>query len=93
MKNRAYSVYDEKANYFTPPFYAKTDSEAIRIFGFACVDEDSSLSQIRPDVSLYHIGEFDDSNATFETVKPVPLSRGTEHNPSSVLPIGGQEVN
>lgn len=78
MIQKSYSVYDEKACYFMPPFYCKTDAEAIRLFGFAVNDPQSSLSQIPYDISLYRIGEFDDSNGFFETEKPVPIGRGSE---------------
>lgn len=92
MKQKAYSVYDDKAAYFMPPFYCKTDFEAIRVFGFAVNDGQSSLSQIANDVSLYHVGEFDDSTGMFEGIKPLPLCRGSEHVKSIIYPLGGQTV-
>lgn len=92
MKKKAYSVYDDKACYFMPPFYCNTDAEAVRVFGMAVKDPESSLSQIPKDIVLYRIGEFDDNTGLFAPESPAPLSRGAEHLTTVVSRIGEQTV-
>ena len=50
-----YSVYDEKAQVYLPPFVAKTVGEAYRIFDSVIKAGQSTISQYPADHSLYNI--------------------------------------
>ena len=67
MKYEVFSVYDEKANYYHTPFYARNSEEAKRMFGTACRDKQTLLGNNPEDFTLYGIGFFNDSNGMFES--------------------------
>lgn len=71
------SVYDEIADFYSPPFHAKTTSEAQRIFNDACNSGNSQLSQHPQDFKLYRIGSYDDSKGLLVPVEPQFLIRGS----------------
>lgn len=70
MVVNVYSVFDEKAKSFAPPFCMHTDGQATRGFGDACEDPKSLMSKHPQDYSLYKLGSFDD----FEG-KMIPLNQ------------------
>lgn len=79
LKHIAMSVYDDKAQFFHPPFYVRTKQEGIRVFSIAVRDPQSQLSEFPADFKLYHVGNFDDSSGEFETQIPEFISAGGEH--------------
>ena len=74
-----YSVYDEKAKVYLPPFCAKTIGEADRIFDSVIKSGNSTISQYPADHTLYQIGEYDDSSSTLTPMVPVFVSKGDTH--------------
>ena len=74
-----YSVYDEKALVYLPPFVAKTVGEADRIFDSVIKSGQSTISQYPADHSLYQIGSFDDAGAVIEPCVPQFISKGDSH--------------
>lgn len=79
----AYSIHDSVAQFFGPPFFVKTDGEARRVFGDACKDTRSNLSEHPSDYSLYRIGHFDDNSGDLVPVAPVLLTRGVLAAPAA----------
>jgi len=74
-----YSVYDEKAQVYLPPFVAKTVGEADRIFDSVIKAGQSTISQYPADHSLYNVGTFDDCGAVLEPCVPQFISKGDTH--------------
>ena len=74
-----YSVYDEKAQVYLPPFVAKTIGESDRIFDSVIKAGNSTISQYPGDHSLYQVGSFDDSGAVIEPMVPRFVSKGDSH--------------
>jgi len=68
MTHKIYSIRDQKAEYFTQPFFKKTHGEAERDFHQLVNDEKSQLNKFPEDFDLYHLGTYDD-----ETGKMTPL--------------------
>lgn len=66
MKQKAYSIRDQKSEIFNLPFFAKTHGEAERNFGAVVNDEKTVVGQHPEDFDLYHIGEYDDNLGQFE---------------------------
>lgn len=60
MLQNTYSAFDKKAVFFLGTFLARSDSEAIRMFGDACKEPKSLLGLHPEDYSLYRLGTFDD---------------------------------
>lgn len=61
----AMSVHDVKADYFSPPFFARSRNEGIRSFADAAKDPQSRVNQYPDDFVLYQIGSFSDDSARF----------------------------
>lgn len=77
MKLKAYAVRDKGIEAFMPPFFARADGEAVRMFVHAC--KEGNLKQNAQDYALYHIGYFDDTKATMDNVsQPGILITGLE---------------
>lgn len=78
---RAYSLYDEKAGVFSPPFYMGTEGLALRAVSDLVADERTTVARHPNDFILYELGAFDDSTGVIEGAKPRPLVKA-----SSLLP-------
>lgn len=66
MKLKMYSIYDKQACFYYPPFFAKTDSEAMRMIHDVVVYGDESMLRNHPsDFTLNSIGSFDDNSGIF----------------------------
>lgn len=65
MKLFAYSVFDNKANAFIPPFFLHNDSVAVRAFGNSVNDPEHQFFKNSGDYNLFRIGEFEDSTGVF----------------------------
>lgn len=72
MKFNVYSVYDQCAERYLPPFFMSADSVAIRAFINAVSDNTHEFNRNRSDYFLFRIGQFDDDTAV--------LTRQTEHD-------------
>lgn len=86
MKHVVFSVYDDKACFYSTPFCGKTDNEGIRMFMAAVCDSGTAIARFPADYSLYRLGIFDDSSGSLEPCSPVFLSRGSEHIQVSAKP-------
>ena len=61
-----FSIYDEKAEIYSRPFYALTVGEAIRTFTDAVNLSDSPYNRHPEDYTLFSVGSFDDQVAELE---------------------------
>lgn len=66
MQLNAYSVFDNKAIAFIPPFFMVNDAVAIRNFADAVNDPTHAFHKNPDDYVLYRIGSFDDSVGVLE---------------------------
>nr|QJB20866.1 MAG: nonstructural protein [Microvirus sp.] len=78
MKRSMYAVRDRVADFFSPPFLARNDGEAMRMFdaSFRQAPPDAHLN--RDDLQLFAVGEFDDLSGEIVPSLPsaVVASRG-----------------
>lgn len=58
MHLQAFTIYDTQAESFLPPFFARTQSEALRTFDQLCKDPQSLFSKYPEHFRLYNCGEF-----------------------------------
>jgi len=64
MEHLLFSIYDEKAHAYLPPFTLPRSDMAIRTFA-DCVNSDQHAFGKHPgDYTLYELGVFDDTTAT-----------------------------
>lgn len=70
MKTFMYTVFDDKADVYTPPFFQGTDGLAMRAFSQACVDTSHPFNKNPEDYHLYKVGSFDDETGKVEAFEP-----------------------
>lgn len=74
-----FATWDSKAEAFLQPFFFLSKGQAIRSFDDAVNDPKSQMCAHAEDFSLFHLGSFDDADASFDLLKaPVSLGRALE---------------
>lgn len=71
MKYFAYTIHDNKALTYSPPFFAVTDGAAVRIVQDTVNDLNTSLGRHPADYVLYRIGGFNDENGAIFQETPL----------------------
>lgn len=67
-----YTVRDETADFFLPPFLARNEGQAKRMFIGSLGDS----FPYRRDFSLYHVGSFDEDNGLITPAEPTLVLNG-----------------
>ena len=70
MLQQIFTVYDSKAEMFLTPFYQNTINQARRVFSDIINNHEHQFSKNPEDYTLFHIGEYEDNNATINTIDP-----------------------
>ncbi|UPW41542.1 nonstructural protein [Peromfec virus RodF8_61] len=68
-----YAVFDDAVKCYMNPFPARSDGEALREFGFAVNNVNTSINAHPHDFHLYKVGEFDDRKGTFVPLDSPPV--------------------
>lgn len=58
---KIFTIFDSKADYYLPPFFARTNAEAIRTFSQAVNDSSHHIGQNHADFTLFYIGDYDET--------------------------------
>lgn len=66
MKIKIFTVFDSKVEAFLRPFFMQSKGEALRAFADTVNDKNTQLNRHPEDYTLFELGEYDDSNATFK---------------------------
>lgn len=66
MKHKMFSVYDEKAAAFLPPFMLPTAPMAVRAIGDCVRDEKHAFCRNPADYTLFELGEFNDNTGEWK---------------------------
>jgi len=69
MITQIFSVYDSKTKAYFPPMYFPTIGAAIRTMEDTLLDQDNQITRHPEDYTLFHIGEWNDENATITMLK------------------------
>lgn len=78
MNLLAFSVYDEKAKAFLPPFFLHNADIAKREFGFCVNDKNHAFGKAPHDYTLFSVGAFDDNTGILLGEKN-PIANGVEY--------------
>ena len=79
MIDQVFSVYDEKAEAYLPPFMLPKVQMALRTFGDTINNPESQMSRHPEDYQLFHLGQFDNHDASYELFSaPKPLGNGLQ---------------
>jgi len=65
MKNKIFTVFDSKAEYYMQPFNFQTVGEALRAFMDTANDPTTTIGRHPGDFTLFQIGEWDNATATY----------------------------
>lgn len=72
MIQRIFTIFDEKANAYLPPFFLPTSGMAVRTFTTCLRSPDHQFGLHPEDYTLFDLGAFDDNTAQID------LSAGTK---------------
>ncbi len=75
MQTTIFTVYDDKAEAYLPPFFLNTVGEALRAFSELANDPNHAFCKYPSDFTLFQIGTFDNGNCSFELL-PTPTAIG-----------------
>jgi len=78
MKHLLFTIYDEKADVFMPPFFVPAVGLATRAFSDCINSETHAFGKHPSDYTLFQIGEFDDSVAEITNCEKKSLGNGVE---------------
>lgn len=82
---RLYSIYDSKAEQFSPPQVYHNDMLALRAFEGIVNDDKMLIKKYPEDFTLYYVGNLDDSSGRYyvensdESRIPVVVGRAVEY--------------
>ncbi len=91
MIEKIFSVYDEKAGAYLPPFFRPTPEMAIREFVDALENKDHPFGKHPGDYTMFELGDFNNSNAMLISHDAAKnLGNGLEHKR---LPSDDEQVD
>lgn len=68
---RAYSIFDNKALQYHPPFFASTNGQAVRSLSDLANDLSTNIGRHPGDYVLYCVGEYDDAKGAMRPFSPL----------------------
>lgn len=68
-----YSILDQKAGIFSPPFFTVHEALAIRMVQNVVSDLSTSIGQHPADFALFSLGTFDDQTGQFQATTPTMI--------------------
>jgi len=69
MVKKIFAIYDEKSEAYLQPFFLDTIGQAIRAVVDTLNDPDHNFARHPSDYTLFHLGEFDNADATLTVNK------------------------
>lgn len=91
-----FSVHDQKADAFLPPFFLPKIEMAQRVFADCCKSDSHQFGSNPQDYTLFHLGTFDDESGEIYQLEKAKISLGNgleyAHNasPQSEAPSNGK---
>jgi len=74
-----FTIYDEKAEVYMPPFFVPTVGLATRAFTDCINSNDHQFGKHPADYTLFQIGTFDDADAAIINMEKKSLGNGVEY--------------
>ncbi len=75
---KIYTVYDEKAGAFLPPFFVSAEGLALRAFKDCVNAPEHQFGKHPADYTLFRMGEWDDVTGDFQLTDRKSLGNGVE---------------
>lgn len=94
MIQQIFTVYDEKAEAYLPPFFVPTKGIATRAFKDCVNSPDHQFGKHPADYSLFYLGEWTDHDSKFHTNDRKMIGNGVEYlDPHSLREPNLNEIN
>lgn len=78
MIHKIFTIYDEKAHAYLPPFNLHTSDMAIRVFADCVNSPEHQFGKHPHDYTLFEIGNFDDQKGEIHKTRSQSLGNGVE---------------
>lgn len=78
MLKLIYTILDTKAAAYLPPFYMRSNGEALRAFSDEISNGDSQIAKHPEDFILFQIGTFDEQTGELSPVSPISLAKAID---------------
>lgn len=78
MIHKIFTIYDEKAKAYLPPFFLPESGQAIRSFSNCINSNDHQFSKNPEDYTLFTLGTFDDNSSILEPYALKSLGNGVQ---------------
>lgn len=89
MKHLLFTIYDEKAEVFLPPFFVPTVGIAKRAFTDCINSNDHQFAKHPGDYTLFQLSAWDDQDASFLKPEKKSIGNGVEFiDPDHVSSLG-----
>ena len=76
---RMFSVHDQKAEVFLPPFFVPTKGIATRAFADCINSETHQFGKHPADYTLFYMGDFDDNTGQYDQGVKQSIGNGVEY--------------
>jgi len=91
MITQMFTVFDSKTLAYLSPFYEQSVGGAVRSFNDTCQIEDHPFHKYPEDFTLFHIGEFNNADCSFELFEaPRSLGVAIENIPQPLHTVGSK---
>jgi hypothetical protein len=70
MKSNVFTIRDDKAQCYMPPFYSPNSGTAMRAISELLLDPQHTFTKHSEDYSLWLLGSYDDNTGKFDTTAP-----------------------
>lgn len=93
MKSHIFSVYDDKAGAYLPPFFLRSQGEAERVFADCVMDPTHNFGRHPEDFTLFWVGSIEDLDCSFE-IFPTPrvMQKAVEVKAGLVAKMKGEGI-
>lgn len=78
LKQKLYSIYDSVGGMFVPPFTARNEADAVRMFRTSVNDPSTNLNKYPTDFFLMELGEMDMTTGDIKSDKARKICMGAE---------------
>lgn len=90
---KMFTVYDSKAEAYLPPFFMRSNGEAVRSFIQASNDQSSNFCKFPGDFTLFKVGEYDDQTCSIHVLQAIEnLGCAIDFKDHPNLPLNNSRV-
>lgn len=94
MQLQVFSIFDEKGQIFSQPFFLQHQGIALRSFGDLVNDPQSQINKHASDYKLYKLGTYDDQTGALKSeALPIFLANASEFKQQQTIQTNSININ